>query len=80
MERSDQQTGSMGKGFSTFLSDPTKVDALVREGYIQQAGIGQSDVESVRKGDWDGRIPGFELTKHTLQHAEELIQKVPQTA
>lgn len=74
------QTGSMGKGLSAFLSDPKQVDAIVREGYIQQASVGQTDQQAVRNGDWDSRIEGFDLARHTLQHAEELITKVPQTA
>lgn len=73
-------SGQMGKGLSSFLSDPQKVDAIVREGYIQTAGITGSDLQSVRNGDWDNRIEGFELTKHVLQHAEDLATKVPQTA
>jgi hypothetical protein len=75
-----QQSGTMGKGLSTFFSDPQKVDAIVRESYIQQASITGSDQQAVRKGDWDSRIEGFDLARHTLQHAEELVTKVPQTA
>lgn len=77
-ERQSQQTGSMGKGLSNF--DPAKIDALVREGYIQQAGIAETDQKAVRQGAWDSRIEGFDLTRHVLQHADDLYAKVGQTS
>lgn len=76
-----QQTASQGKGMSSFDSlGPTKLDQVIREGYIQQAAIQTSDQQAVRQGQWDDRIPGFELTKHVLQNASDLVNKVGQTS
>jgi hypothetical protein len=67
----------MGKGLDSFSNDPQLVAGIVREGYIQQAG-NTGDVQAIRSGSWDNKIPGFELATHVLQHATELYDKVPQ--
>jgi hypothetical protein len=73
------QSGSMaGKGLDSFRNDPQLAQQIVREGYIQQAGS-TTDAQAIRKGDWDSKIPGFELATHVLQHATDLVDKVPQT-
>jgi hypothetical protein len=68
-----------GKGLESFSNDPQLVAGIVREGYIQQAG-NTGDVQAIRSGSWDNKIPGFELATHVLQHATELYDKVPQTS
>jgi hypothetical protein len=73
------QTGSMGKGLDSFRDDPQLASQIVREAYIQQAG-NTGDVQAIRQGSWDNKIPGFELATHVLQHATELVDKVPQTS
>jgi hypothetical protein len=72
------QSAGMGKGLDTFQNDPQLVAGIVREGYIQQAG-NTGDVQAIRSGQWDNKIPGFELATHVLQHATELYDKVPQS-
>lgn len=69
-------TLSAGKGMSSFFKNPAQIDAVIREGYIQQAGLPTQDQSAVRAGSWDGKIPGFELTKHVLQNAEQLVNEV----
>lgn len=73
------QSGSMGKGLDSFRNDPQLANQIVREAYIQQAG-NTGDVQAIRQGSWDTKIPGFELATHVLQHATELVDKVPQTS
>lgn len=70
---------STGKGMSSFFKNPTQIDQVIREGYIQQASLPTQDQAAVRSGSWDGKIPGFELTRHVLQNAEQLVNEV-QTA
>lgn len=72
--------GQQGKGISSFFSNPDQIKMVAREGYIQQAGLKDADAVAVRRGDWDGKIPGFELTTHTLQNADQLLQTVVQGA
>lgn len=72
-----EQTGSMGKGLDTFQNNPELAQKIVREGYIQQAG-NSGDVQAIRSGSWDNKIPGFELATHVLQTAPDLVQKVSQ--
>lgn len=74
------QSGSMGKGLDTFRNDPQLANQIVREAYIQQAGSSTNDLQAIRQGNWDGKIPGFELATHVLQHATELVDKVPPTS
>jgi hypothetical protein len=73
------QQASMGKGLDSFRDNPQLAQQIVREGYIQQAG-NSGDVESIRTGAWDNKIPGFELATHVLQNATDLVGKVPQTS
>lgn len=82
MEKTGQQGsgfsggGSMTKGLDTFRTNPQLAEQVVREGYIQQAG-NSSDVQAIREGKWDNKIPGFELATHILQNAGTLVEKVP---
>jgi hypothetical protein len=78
MERTGQQA-SMGKGLDSFRNDPQLASQIVREAYIQQAG-NTGDVQAIRQGSWDNKIPGFELATHVLQHATELVDKAQQTS
>lgn len=73
-----QQAG-MTKGLDSFRDNPQLAQQVVREGYIQQAG-NTGDVEAIRQGSWDNKIPGFELATHILQNAPDLVGKVPQTS
>lgn len=68
----------MGKGLDSFRNDPNLARQTVREAYIQQAG-NTGDVQAIRSGQWDSKIPGFELATHVLQNAGDLVNKVPQT-
>jgi hypothetical protein len=79
MERTTGQSASMGKGLNSFRNDPQLASQIVREAYIQQAG-NSDDVQDIRQGKWDNKIPGFDLSTYALQHAEELVNKVPQTS
>lgn len=74
------QSASMGKGLDSFRNDPQLANQIVREAYIQQAGSSTTDLQAIRQGNWDSKIPGFELATHVLQHATELVDKVPQTS
>lgn len=72
-----EQTGSMGKGLDSFRNDPQLASQIVREAYIQQAG-NTGDVQAIRQGSWDTKIPGFDLATHVLQNAPDLVNKVQQ--
>jgi hypothetical protein len=72
------QQASMGKGLDSFRDNPQLAAGIVREAYIQQAG-NTGDVQAIRQGQWDSKIPGFELATHVLQNATDLVDKVPQT-
>lgn len=71
-----QQAG-MSKGLDSFRDNPQLAQQVVREGYIQQAG-NSGDVDAIRTGKWDNKIPGFELATHILQNAGQLVEQVPE--
>jgi hypothetical protein len=79
MERTGQQSSMGKKGLDSFRDDPQLASQIVREAYIQQAG-NTGDVQAIRQGSWDNKIPGFELATHVLQHATELVDKAQQTS
>lgn len=76
-DQSSASTLSAGKGMSSFFNSPKQIDQVIREGYIQQqASLPTQDQQAVRAGDWDSKIPGFDLTRHVLQNAESLVNEV----